>query len=67
MVALSVSGYMACKREEPKTSISAMHIRDKSPAMWKICDAASSAFSLFLLPMYWLTTTAPPAETAVNR
>ena len=67
MVAFSVFGYIASSRDEPKISISTMQTRDSSPAIWKICEAASSAFSLFLLPIYWETTTAPPAEMAVNR
>ena len=45
----------------------AMQIRESHPAMCTICEAASSARSLFRLPIYWDTTTAPPAEMAVKR
>ena len=67
MVAGSVEGYMACSSAEPNRSISAIQARDRSPARWKTWEAARSAFSFSLLPIYWATTTAPPAETAVNR
>ena len=49
------------------TKVAAMHTRENRKARVYSCPAARLLFAPSLLPMYWLTITAPPEARAVNR